>query len=807
MTEETDGTIFKPPAGKLPSKMDGLQEMAERAKQLVRSHPVSAYCLYFSTFVALLALSLVRIPFVLFEVFNAVGYCVIIAITLAFEWDEQWLRDWKSLSSSSSRSEDNGAVSSCRKILGSIERNRFVTRTIDLCILVLISSHVIRIVGDWYTAGGVWWQVCLSVAAGMVPPGLSLFALWLTQCLKRNVQLERDAQTEVPRRFSLSRFLMNGWTSFGSERLPYLGAYAGCMTFLLFLSLGSYGIGEQIAGWLQSSARAAHIGTSGSPTGSFTVLVSVILAVLLCNTFARLAVRVSAAFHVFAVRLFVHRDSLLDAIFETAILKNTVLMLPDGNTGAKNIFAILQWLATCYSILFFLVAFCPPPLGDAITGWLSASMVNAGIQVPLSGNPGFRLFLASIVAGYGAVPMAVMSCTFLAARKPNFLVISSQGVLCPPSGLDILGFSPMKMWSSLRRLSLRKPLGSKNEILTLHFSWPDKIELELDKINLGHVNELLAAADEYGSRSHFEEAVVELRAKLTKDIKANSLVESNKFSATIFSPHKGGDRLNSGKYRIVRKLAGKSLSVVYLARNEKNQHVVIKEFVVPTAARQQEQMVTSFEREFNILLNLKHPSIAHVTEMFQERDARFIVLEYVPGANLRTIVERKGPRSEKVVRRWSLEIARVMQFLHTQHPPVLHRDLTPDNLMEDLDGNLKLIDFGAAHQFMEGVTGTLIGKQCYIAPEQLRGKPTVRSDIYSFGCTLYFLLTGRDPAALEKSDLSGDSNVSPDLSRLIELCTQFEESQRYHSFDEVISALQGRSAQLISERDLQVDLA
>ncbi len=95
---------------------------------------------------------------------------------------------------------------------------------------------------------------------------------------------------------------------------------------------------------------------------------------------------------------------------------------------------------------------------------------------------------------------------------------------------------------------------------------------------------------------------------------------------------------------------------------------------------------------------------------------------------------------------------------------------------------------------MEGVTGTLIGKQCYIAPEQLRGKPSVQSDIYSFGCTLYFLLAGKDPSALEPSDLAlSGVQVRPLLNKLIARCTQFDSDNRYHSFDEIIKDIKSAS--------------
>ncbi|HND86622.1 MAG TPA: protein kinase, partial [Pseudobdellovibrionaceae bacterium] len=139
---------------------------------------------------------------------------------------------------------------------------------------------------------------------------------------------------------------------------------------------------------------------------------------------------------------------------------------------------------------------------------------------------------------------------------------------------------------------------------------------------------------------------------------------------------------------------------------------------------------------------------------------------------------------------WALQICEQLRFMHEQKLPILHRDLTPDNMMLDRDGNVRIIDFGAAHQFMEGVTGTLIGKQSYIAPEQLRGKATKASDIYSLGATLSFLLTGEDPKALQRTNLKElHTDISNEMAELVSRCTEFEESERPASLEEVTRAL------------------
>jgi serine/threonine protein kinase len=94
------------------------------------------------------------------------------------------------------------------------------------------------------------------------------------------------------------------------------------------------------------------------------------------------------------------------------------------------------------------------------------------------------------------------------------------------------------------------------------------------------------------------------------------------------------------------------------------------------------------------------------------------------------------------------QILTVLIYLEQQSPPVVHRDLTPENIVFRPQGNLAVIDFGAANEFIGTATGTVVGKQGYIAPEQFRGKAELKSDIYSLGCTAHFLLTGREPEAL-----------------------------------------------------------
>ncbi len=147
-----------------------------------------------------------------------------------------------------------------------------------------------------------------------------------------------------------------------------------------------------------------------------------------------------------------------------------------------------------------------------------------------------------------------------------------------------------------------------------------------------------------------------------------------------------------------------------------------------------------FQREAKILQGLNHPYIARVLDHFVENDRHYLMLEHVNGVDLRAVKEH-GQQGERLIMRWALDMALITSYLHSKDPPIIHRDITPDNIVLDRLGSIKLIDFGAANELLGTATGTLVGKQCYIPPEQFRGKATTQSDIYALGCTLYYLAT------------------------------------------------------------------
>jgi serine/threonine protein kinase len=150
-------------------------------------------------------------------------------------------------------------------------------------------------------------------------------------------------------------------------------------------------------------------------------------------------------------------------------------------------------------------------------------------------------------------------------------------------------------------------------------------------------------------------------------------------------------------------------------------------------------------------------------------------MQFINGINLRAQIERWGKYSAAEALPLALEIARIIEYMHDHAPPAVHRDLTPDNFILEDDGAITLIDFGAANYFLTSVTGTIIGKAAYMPLEQFKGRPELKSDVYSFAKTIYFCTTGLEPEVFE-GVFEGQSK--DEFSKLMADCTQDQASDR-----------------------------
>ncbi len=193
----------------------------------------------------------------------------------------------------------------------------------------------------------------------------------------------------------------------------------------------------------------------------------------------------------------------------------------------------------------------------------------------------------------------------------------------------------------------------------------------------------------------------------------------------------------------------------------------------------------------------KHPQIPQFLDHFEQDDRQYLVQEFIDGQNLAQVLEAEGTFNERQVRDLLNSLLPVVEFIHDRN--VIHRDIKPENIIRRVDGQLVLVDFGAA-KYATGTalarTGTAIGSAGYAAPEQAGGKAVFSSDLYSLGVTCIHLLTQTEPFDLysfsEATWVWRDylsRPISPRLGRVLDKMVEIATSRRYQSALDVLNAL------------------
>jgi len=410
--------------------------------------------------------------------------------------------------------------------------------------------------------------------------------------------------------------------------------------------------------------------------------------------------------------------------------------------------------------------------------------------------PGIGCILtgAAFVGAASAVSLIAsdkrLVATDLGLRLPMFLALSR-------------GFKNNIPWKKIQSMTVQGNLEDAYDKLNLQIftSESKTYKLKLGAMSPQEAEKLLLAAEMWLPESAKTPLLQSLQQKFSvlalpgRERSHRHLLSDeldSRFTAAAFIPLEPGQVLDSGRLEVVRQIAFGGLSAVYLVQEDKHQICILKESVIPSQSKDQlkQKAFELFRREVELLKRLDHAKIVKVVRAFRDGEREYLLLQYIPGETLRQMVRENGARPQSEVISWATSLTETLSYLHSMDPPILHRDLTPENIIIAGDNLPVIIDFGVANELISNATATLVGKHCYIAPEQFRGQALPQSDIYSLGGTLHYLLTGKDPIPLSQSipkDI--DSSIGQNLSDVVADMTNMDLSARIASASDLKARL------------------
>jgi serine/threonine protein kinase len=259
------------------------------------------------------------------------------------------------------------------------------------------------------------------------------------------------------------------------------------------------------------------------------------------------------------------------------------------------------------------------------------------------------------------------------------------------------------------------------------------------------------------------------------------------------------------RYKIIKPLGEGAFGVVYMVDDSLSPGVrkAIKEFARENIPKGKEEIIL---RENRFLTNLSHAGLPKVTDQFFYEQNYYLVMDYIEGDTLDSLFIMEGePYGEKEILPWFYQLCEILDYLHSQDPPIIYRDLKPSNIIISAENEVKLIDFGTARFFSpDKMKDTFImGTPGFAAPEQYgTDQSDARSDIYALGATFYFLLTRKNMESAKFNfppARSLNPAVSVDMEALLSRCMHINPKERFASIKEVKAYVRERFPEALSK--------
>ena len=279
--------------------------------------------------------------------------------------------------------------------------------------------------------------------------------------------------------------------------------------------------------------------------------------------------------------------------------------------------------------------------------------------------------------------------------------------------------------------------------------------------------------------------------------------------------HQTGE-IVQGRYRIDNILGQGGIGITYAAEDlQTGDRVALK--ALSLRRMNEWKVLELFEREAKVLSQLTHPAIPRYLDYFQidrDRDRDFyIVQQLVEGRSLAQEIANGWHGTEADIKQIAEHVLDILIYLHELKPPVVHRDIKPQNIILQPDRKIAIVDFGAVQDTYRNTQiggSTIVGTYGYMPPEQFRGKAVPATDLYALGATILFLLTGRSPADLPeirfKINFRDSVNISSSFADWLDKMIEPAIEDRFNSARQALKALQNKSLPPIESRIRDLDI-
>lgn len=247
----------------------------------------------------------------------------------------------------------------------------------------------------------------------------------------------------------------------------------------------------------------------------------------------------------------------------------------------------------------------------------------------------------------------------------------------------------------------------------------------------------------------------------------------------------------SNRYVLNKRLGEGGMGCVFQVRTR---DMLEADFALKILSKKEYSIFANIYAEVHSLQDLYHSGIPKIVEVKEDEQYVYIVQEFIHGIDLQALVLRYGKVDEAILVFWMEELTEILRYLHLRG--VIHRDIKPGNIMINVEGQLKVIDFGLARDLREtdDVDLRVVGTLAHTPPERyIRKSANEQTDIYAYGSTMYFLATGETPLSMKTEEKKNMQKmlrklkrvVSPAVFNIIKTCMAVDPQNRYRNFDEI----------------------